>query len=534
MFRRSKSKTPAFDKDTYESVVARAGSLGITEQERKAILKAIDKAIEDKKKELKPEEMSKKAFKALQDTLSDYADVIGDAASQKATDIIEGRIPMDLSTPVGPVKDFGLILTQIELAAEEITQNVIDFHNLFASMVVKDDFSAEASDKINVLWNDIRNTEESTTLMENFLKLREVYGKDNKQIKALRKQINALENTNRAFAKQYSRINFGVKECWWHLRDLAQAFAEQDKALKEELEKRATGSSSLDINLATDSSIDDSAIQLYNDNINALSGHLNDALAKDVFKDALPEVKAEVLDNIDFEKIAAEEAQKAYSTIESDRELSDSVKREAEKKFKELCATRAGSLHRLVWDSPGAAAEVIAKGFMAGVKAFNEGAVEAGEFLKEGAELSLEAIKEIGSGAKETVKGAVVASEGALSRIMLTEPSDEFASKATAKAEGIRLVAEYNALFEKMRDTNLEYERLNKAGFKKKEKREVRERIEELGKELQSLSSALGNAIFEIRGHQSKHDLTDAAIGYKRLILPKSDEVAEVDWDDWG
>jgi len=113
MFRRSKSKTPAFDKDTYESVVARAGSLGITEQERKAILKAIDKAIEDKKKELKPEEMSKKAFKALQDTLSDYADVIGDAASQKATDIIEGRIPMDLSTPVGPVKDFGLILTQI-------------------------------------------------------------------------------------------------------------------------------------------------------------------------------------------------------------------------------------------------------------------------------------------------------------------------------------------------------------------------------------------------------------------------------------
>ena len=139
--------------------------------------------------------------------------------------------------------------------------------------------------------------------MENFFKLREVYGKDNKQIKALRNQINALKKTNKAFAKQYSRLDFGVMEVNWHLRDLAKAFAEQDKALKEELAKRATGSSSLDINLATDSSIDDSVIKVYEFLIDdGLTKHLDRALAEEVFKDALPELSTEVLDNIDFKE----------------------------------------------------------------------------------------------------------------------------------------------------------------------------------------------------------------------------------------
>jgi len=482
MFRRSKSQTPAFDKDTYESVVARAGSLGITEQERKEILKAIDKAIEDKKKELKPEEMSKKAFKALEDTLGDYAALIGDAASQKATDIIEGRIPMDLSTPVGPVKDFGLILTQIELAAEEITQNVIDFHNLFASLIPEDNISAEASDKLKVLWNDITNTEESTTLMVNFLKLQEVYGKDNKQIKALRKQINALENTNRAFAKQYSRINFGVKEVWWHLRDLAQAFAEQDKALKEELANRATGSSSLDINLATDSSIDNSVIQLYNDNINALSGHLNDALAKEVFKDALPEVKAEALDNIDFEKIAAEEAQKAYSTIEGDRKISDPMKREVEKKFKELCATRAGSLYRLVQDSPGAAAKVIANNFMAGVATLGEDAKRVGASLIE----DLTSRTAVSADASDMAEIKVAEEE---IQAALEEPEAE-SEGADAQSRIFEVVREIDNVDEKIKNTAASLASLNRSKGARSNSQSYRQRKKNLKNEMDSLRAA--------------------------------------------
>jgi hypothetical protein len=467
MFRRSKSKTPAFDKDTYESVVARAGSLGITEQERKAILKAIDKAIEDKKKQLKPEEMSNKAFKALQDTLSDYADVIGDAASQKATDIIEGRIPADLSTPIGPVKDFGLILTQIELAAEEITQNVIDFHN----HLVIDEF-----DKAMVLLGDITNTEESTILLDNFFKLREVYGKGNKQIKALRKQITALENTNKAFAKQYSRLDFSVLEVWWHLRDLAKAFAEQDKALKEEIAKRTTGAPELDINLATDSSIADSVIQEYEDAIKNLSSHLDDALAKKVFKDALPELSTEILDNIDFDKIAAEEAQKAYSTIGG--EISDAVKKEAEEKFKELCATRAGSLYRLVRDSPGAAAKVIATNFMAGVE-------RLGTSLTEGLIGPL-AAGELPADASDMVE---IEEAEALIQAALEEPEAE-SEGADAQSRIFEVVREIDNVDAKIKQTAAALATLNKSKGARSDSQSYRQKKKNLKNELASLKAA--------------------------------------------
>ena len=73
------------------------------------------------------------------------------------------------------------------------------------------------------------------------------------------------------------------------------------------------------------------------------------------------------------------------------------MKREAEKKFKELCATRAGSLYRLVRDSPGELTKVIATNFMAGLTEIKEGAKGVGTFIKEGTSRSLEVAEVLGT-----------------------------------------------------------------------------------------------------------------------------------------
>tara|TARA_B100000035_G_scaffold49580_2_gene38167 strand:- start:5080 stop:6699 length:1620 start_codon:yes stop_codon:yes gene_type:complete len=495
MFRR-KSKTPAFEKETYEEVIERVGSLGITERERKEILKAINKAIEDKKKQLKPEEMSMKAFKALEDTLGDYAALIGDAASQTATDIIAERIPSDLSARVKDPEGFGTLMTEIETVARGIMDDVIQFHSAFEGVYIGTKKPTPEFDKVMTLLKDIQDHKENTQLREHFLTLRTAHGNID-QIKKLERQIIALEKTNKAFATQYNQVNFDVVQVWWVLQDLADAFEEQDKELKQRLVRASTGSDKLDIQLSTDGSLGLGSPTWYEERIKLYSKGLNADRARKVFKDSQPRLTDNLLNKIPFEKIAAEEARNAYETVKTNKTFAEQVA-QATTNFENRCATRAESLYRLMRDSPGAAAGVIAKGFMAGVATLVEDAKAGAAILEEGLLRSRTAASELLTGAREEVEAAIGVGETVIEGFLdkLTPEEDpEFTPEAVSermnmKFRIIEVQGQIDQIDEKIKKAAAEMATLNKSKGAKSGSKSYRQKKKNLKNELASFKAA--------------------------------------------
>lgn len=325
----------SFDESQFKAVIERIGSLGLTESHRKEILKAIDEKLEEQRKVLKPtkEQFGEKAFASLEKQLAELSKGIADAATQKATEIMSGRIPMDLTAEVKKgIENFGAIANQLDEYSQEVFDDVTKFHEHVVNGRYRE---------ANAQVKDIVNQEESTELDGLYNTLREAYG-NRREIKKLRKQINAIKNINKVFARQYApldgRNDFGV---WWDLHELAEAYIEADKRTGDAIRKHTIGANELDINLAPHS-MGDEVINHYKEKIARYSHHLTAEEAKRSYLDQ-PELREQAIENQDFERIADEAAREALSGIPGDFDPTK-IDEESLRRFKQITSRRAREL----------------------------------------------------------------------------------------------------------------------------------------------------------------------------------------------
>lgn len=322
----------AFKKEGFEAIAERIGALNYTKSEKRAIIKAINEAIDQKKSELKADDFSKKVLASLEKELAGYADVVGDAAAQKASDIVSGRIPIDLAADLTTIDNFGRLANDIDIHSRHVFSDVVLFHRY-----VVDGENDKAEDKLE----DILNTEESTELEAIYNTLKENFG-NRKEVKSLRKQMNAVVRLNKVFKKQYSVLDGRrTPDIWWELRDLANAYNEAQKRASETLQKHRSGLSDIDINI-TPPMIEDEIIDFYQSKIDELSINLTADVVESVYLSKTFGMTKEVLKNVDFEEMADKMAREAYHQIESKEGEEDFERAErALEAFKSIARGRA-------------------------------------------------------------------------------------------------------------------------------------------------------------------------------------------------
>jgi len=342
----------SFDESQFEAVIERIGGLGLTESHRKEILKAIDKKLEEQRKELKPtkEQFGAKAFASLEAQLAELSKGLADAATQKATEIMSGRIPMDLTAEVKGIENFGTIANNLDAYSQQVFDDVVDFHDHVVNARYQE---------ANAVVKDILNQEESTELDGLYNTLREAYG-NRREIKKLRKQINAIKNINTVFARQYAPLdgdwNYGV---WWDLHELAEAYIEAEKRTVDAIRKHSIGANELDINLAP-YSMGDEVLDYYKGEIARYSHHLTAKEAKQSYLDQ-PELREEAVKNQDFERIADEAAREALSGIPVTFDPAK-IPEESLRRFKQITSRRARELVKSLQESGQVVAGVYNRG----------------------------------------------------------------------------------------------------------------------------------------------------------------------------
>ena len=322
----------AFDKAGFDAVAERIGGLDYTKKEKKEIIKAINAAIEKKKSELKSDKFSKKVMASLEKEMKEFADILGGAAAAKATEILEGRIPIDLTADLTTITDFGKLSGDIDEHSKQVFEDVVLFHTHAA---------AEEGDKANDKLKDILNTEESTELEAIYNTLRENFG-NRKEVKSLRKQLNAVVRVNKVFAKQYSKLDGRrTLDVWWELRDLANAYNEAQKKATDALQKHRSGLSEIDVDITPDL-ISDGVLNFYQSKIDEWSANLTPDVVKSVYLSPTFGMTEAQLKNVNFEELADELAREAYHQIEfggSDDEFEK--KKKALDAFKSIARGRA-------------------------------------------------------------------------------------------------------------------------------------------------------------------------------------------------